>query len=93
MHLPTAKVGRGNRRQQSSQIRQFRVGAKVRARNRRAGGTIMAHYVLMALYTVSCVVDIRYGSRYSRALVRMSTLAMFAYILTVCMQCGMMCVR
>lgn len=48
----------------------------------------MMHYVLMTLYTVSCVVDIRYGNRYSRALVRMSTLAMFAYILSICMQCG-----
>lgn len=53
----------------------------------------MMHYILMTLYTVSCIVDIRYGSRYSRALVRVSTLAMFAYILSICVQCGMQCVR
>lgn len=92
MQLSTTTLGRRNR-QQNSQIYQFRVGAPIRARNRRPAGTIMMHYVLMTLYTVSCVIDIRYGNRYSRALVRMSTLAMFAYILTVCMQCGMMCVR
>lgn len=92
MQLSTTTLGRRNR-QQNSQIYQFRVGAPIPARKRRAADTLMIHYILMTLYTVSCVIDIRYGSRYSRALVRMSTLAMFACILTVCMQCGMMCVR
>lgn len=92
MQLSRTKMGRRSR-QQSSQIYQLRGGVALCPLNRRSRGTLMMHYVLMTLYTASCIVDIRYGSRYSRALVRVSTLAMFAYILTICMQCGMQCVR
>lgn len=48
----------------------------------------MMPYVLLSLYVIACVADVLLTSAYSRALVRVMAVAMYAYIISICMYCG-----
>lgn len=48
----------------------------------------MTPYALLSLYVVACMADVWLATAYSRALVRIMAVAMYAYIIGVCMECG-----